>query len=312
VSTVALAVLVTTGCHSGRVETQAPGPISVAEQRARDAIRDEQALRARPLRERTVGVLPFSAAERDTTLQPLAYGLADLLLTDLAQSQRIVIVDRLQMDALRRELQMVSNGIADSTNAPRVGRLIQARQLVLGHLTMLPDQQVRIDSRIAEVQSSATGRPLAFSAPLLRILDAEKALAVRLLEELGVQVTPELRALVERRQTQVFPALLAYSRGVRFMANRQLPEAAAQFELAHRLDPSFTQASTRLRDVRSQEASERSATRVASDSRRTAGARILERVSPIGTTSLADRPGGPTDPSFPMTRTTLIIQVNAP
>ncbi|HZI44674.1 MAG TPA: CsgG/HfaB family protein, partial [Ilumatobacter sp.] len=77
---------------------------------------------------------PFSVDGVDTALAPLAYALADLLMTDLARSAQLRIVDRLRLDALLREVRLVEAGRVDTATAPRVGRLVGARRLVIGAL----------------------------------------------------------------------------------------------------------------------------------------------------------------------------------
>jgi TolB-like protein len=302
-----MALVAAAACYSGRVENGATGPISQAEQQARLAIQNEQALAGQRLTERTVGVPAFGTEVRDTTLSSLGYGLADLLLTDLARSQRLVVVERLRLDAVLRELELARSGRVEEGTAPRVGRLVQARYLILGSVSDMPNGELRINTRIAEVPTSDIGRPLAFSAPVQQILDAEKALALRLLEELGVAASPQLRAELEQPATRNFAALLAYSRGVRGMAQRQLPAAAAEFESALQLDPGFVPAQRRLAEVRA----ELNATTRSARGRRAAGELALEQLTSMMTLSFADHPGGPVDPGYPTTRAFLIVNVRA-
>jgi len=303
---IALTFAGTAGCYSGRVPNPVFGPISQAEQEARAAIQGEQALAGRPLTERVVGVPAFGSAVRDTTLSALSYGLADLLLTDLARSQRLVVVERLRLDAVLREVELARSGRMDDATAPRVGRLVQARYLVLGNVSQMPDGQLRIDTRVAEVPTSDIGRPLAFSAPVERVLEAEKALALRLLEELGVAATPQIRAELEPFATRNFAALTAYSQGIRSLAARDLPVAASHLQTAVGLDPNFAMAQTRLAQVLA-ELNARAGRRT----RRSAADLALEQVSYIIPGSMADRPGGPVDPGFPTTRAFLIVNVRS-
>ena len=299
-------------CRSGQLARVSTGPISRAEADAREAIRREQALAAQPLPERTVGISPFASDVKDTLLASLGYGLADLLAFDLAASKRVKIVDRIRFDAIVRELELGQSGRVDSASAPRVGHLIQARHLVLGTVSEMPNAELRIDTRVASVASADPGRPLAFSAPIARVLDAEKALALRLLEELGVAVTSDVRALIDQPATQSQPALLAYSRGVRDLVQRRLPEAVSEFQTAARLDPQFRQAQTRLGQARIQQAEARGMVRSTSDARRSAGDLALEQVASAMPLSIADRPGGAADAAFPTPRAIIVILVSSP
>src|SRR5204863_174871 len=77
-------------------------------------------------------VLPFTVAGRDTLLTPLGFGLAELLVTDLSVSSQLQMLDRLRIDAILRELALVDSGVTDPRAAPRVGRLMGARRLLIG------------------------------------------------------------------------------------------------------------------------------------------------------------------------------------
>src|SRR5688500_6092548 len=106
--------------------------VAAADSAARAAIANERAIDAASLPARAVGVAPFAADPADTVATALAYGLADLLITDLSRSAALTVVDRLRADAVLRELRLAESGRVDSATAPRVGRLVGARRLVVG------------------------------------------------------------------------------------------------------------------------------------------------------------------------------------
>src|SRR5688572_19931288 len=130
---------------SGRV---GPDPTTEAELAARRAVAAEQSIRADTLPVRSLGVAPFSVDGVDTALAPLAYALADLLMTDLARSAQLRIVDRLRLDALLREVRLVEAGRVDTATAPRVGRLVGARRLVIGALAAETGNRFAIQARV--------------------------------------------------------------------------------------------------------------------------------------------------------------------
>jgi TolB-like protein len=220
-----------------------------AEEAARAAVANERALDAASLPAASVGVPPFDVGAADTSIAPLAYGLADLLTTDLARSGKIQVVDRLRLDAVLREIRLVKSGRVDTTTAPRVGRMVQARRLVLGSLSEQGDGELAIDARIADIGSGAVRTAVSAHAPLEQILRAEKELAFRIFEQLGVTLSPAERSAVEQLPTRSVTALLAYSRGVRFEAEGRYSEAAREYREALRSDPGFQPAAARLDTV---------------------------------------------------------------
>lgn len=241
----------------------APVRAARADSVARAVVRLERERALTPAGPRTVAVVPLQVASTDTALVPLGYGLADLLLADLARSRQLTVVERVQSDALLRELSLDVRGGVDSVSAARVGRLLGARRLIVGSLaasrvdtTATANnnarrlQELRIDARVADVETGTVDRGLAASAPVDRIIDAQKALVFRVFDLLGVALTPAERAAIERRPTRDLGALLAYSRGVRAEAQRDFTRAAEEYEQAVRADPGFAQARTHLGALR--------------------------------------------------------------
>lgn len=217
-----------------------------ADSAAKAAIAAERSLDPATLPARSVGVAPLFVAGDDTALAPLGYGLADLLITDLARSAQLEVVDRVRVDALLQELHLAGSGRVDSTSAPRVGKLVGARRLVNGGLMRGPGSGIVITARVADAaQGTLVGQPITARTSLSDLLDAEKALAFRLFDALGVTLTPAERAAVEQRPTRYLAAFLAYSRGVRAEALGDLVAARAYYEDALAIDPGFRLASLR-------------------------------------------------------------------
>jgi TolB-like protein len=237
------------GCGGTQPGTVTPARNTAAEQAAKDAIANERALDVATLAPQSLGIPPFRVAASDTTLSALGYGLADLLTTDLARSGRLQVVDRLRLDAVLREISLVESGRVDTATAPRVGKLVQARRLVLGGLTETPGGGLAINAEVADVASGEVREAVSASAPLADILRAEKELAFRLFDQLGVTLTPAERGLVEQLPTKNVAAVLAYSRGVRFEAEGRYGEARDEYQRAVQLDPGFRGAQEHFEDA---------------------------------------------------------------
>jgi hypothetical protein len=211
----------------------------------------------------TLGVPPFAIAGAvgDSTLAPLGFALADLLTTDLARSRRVTIVERARLGEVLRELDLIATGRVDSSTAPRVGRLLQARRLVIGRVTGIASPQergagggaardIRLGVRIADVEQGTIEQAVDASAPVADVLAAEKALAFRLFDALGVTLTPDERAAVEQRPTASLAALLAYGEGVGRELAGDYRGAKEQYRRAARLDPGFRAARARAGEAR--------------------------------------------------------------
>jgi TolB-like protein len=222
----------------------------LADSLARLAVLRERALDPSTIHDRSIGVPPLTVVSDDSTLAPLGYGLADLLINDLARSGQLEVVERMNIDALFRELRLRTLGVVDTTDAPRLGRLLGARRIVVGNLVAAPASGVRIDAQIADARSTEVQSVAGQAASVDAILDAEKSLAFQLFTALGVNLTPGERATIEERPTRNLAALLAFSRGVRAEAVKDFSGAIRDYREAATLDPSFTLANQYLRQAR--------------------------------------------------------------
>jgi TolB-like protein len=279
---------------------------ATADSAARSAIANEQRINIASIPSNTIGVAPLAADTSDPIAGPLAYALPDLLMADLAQSHQVVVVDRIRLDAMLRELHMVSSGRVDQTTAPRVGRLIQARRLLVGRLVSLnAGKQINVDMRIADVASSSVAPAVQSRATSADILAAEKELAFRVLDAMGVTLTPVERTAIEQRPTKRVSALLAYGRGVRDEAAGEYGQAAQQYAQAVTVDPSFARARVRLAAVQQLGGNEQSLSR--------ASLTAADGLNPSLTDpSDINHIGGAADPSFPQPVTVILTITNVP
>ncbi len=214
-----------------------------ADRAAKAVIEKEAQLDVSKIPARTFAVLPFAAASADTILEPLRFGLATLLTNDLSTSPSLQMVERLNTDAILRELKMVDEGLVDPKGAPRVGRLVGARRVLIGDATRVGNT-VRLSARVVDVIGGTVQNLLTAEAPLERVIDAEKQLALQLFERLGITLTPAQRTRVERRQTTQTAALIAFGKGVEAEAKGDAKRAVASYQEAVRLDATFSTART--------------------------------------------------------------------
>lgn len=192
----------------------------------------------------TVGVFPFLAVTDDPEMKPLGTALAELLTTDLSQTDRLTVVERAQVQALLTELSLGESGRVDPATAARSGRLLGAANLVQGRV-----EPSGSDLSVQAVVVSVPGgpdvpSPVRETDALARIFDMEKRLALALYEQMGIQLTQAERERVTRQTTTNVQALLAFGFGLEAADAGQDVEAATHFVRALNLDPGFDLART--------------------------------------------------------------------
>ena len=216
-------------------------------QAARNALAREAELTGATPAARTVAVFPFVYAGTDGSLAPLSRALADMVTTDLSQTDRLSVLERAQVQALIDEMALTESGLVDETTAARAGHLLAAGTVVQGRVDMPTDETVRLEALAVPVGAEHLSAEASAVAEddLSRLFDAEKALVLGLFDEMNIELTEAERVAVNRRPTESLQALLAYGRGLQAMDAGNFEAAAEAFETAASLDPGFAAATQR-------------------------------------------------------------------
>lgn len=199
---------------------------------------------------RTVAVLPLSYQGGDEEFAPLGRGLAEMVSGDLAQIDELQLVERVRIQALLDELKLAESQYVDPKTAPRTGRILGAGRLVGGAYSVLGEEQLQVETALAEVEKRGASPQIDSHADALDQLFAlEKEIVFGVAERLGIELSAQERKQIERVPTRNLQAFLAYSRGLEHEARGNFRAAAQSFRRAHEIDPGFSEAAAQERDM---------------------------------------------------------------
>jgi thioredoxin-like negative regulator of GroEL len=219
---------------------------------AKYALSRERQLASTPPTPNTIGIFPFLVSTQDPQLRPLGTALAELLTTDLAQTSRLRVVERAQVQALLDELKLAQSGRVDTATASRSGRLMGAGRIVQGRVEG-GATTLSLQAAVLHVpRAGAAANPLREQDALPRLFEAEKRLALGIYERLGVQLTDAERQRVLQLQTANVQALIALGFGLEAQDAGRHAEAAQHFARAVQLDPRFRLANRKLEQAEAQ------------------------------------------------------------
>jgi tetratricopeptide (TPR) repeat protein len=208
----------------------------------RKAIENEAQLMTTTPAPRSVAVFPFLFAAADTALQPLSRAMAEMLSTDLAQTDRLTVLERTHVQLLINELKLAQTDLVDPGTAAKSGKLLGAGRIVQGRLDG-SESDLRVQAAVVEANTGAADmRTVEQQDVLERLFDMEKRLALDLYASLGIELTVAERERVNQRPTQNLQALLAYGRGLGAFDAGDYAAAAREFSRAAALDRSFSAA----------------------------------------------------------------------
>ena len=197
---------------------------------------------------RTLAVTYFDVHAQDPELRPLAKGLADLLLTDLAAVRTLQVVEREKLNQALDELKLAQSPFVDPKSAVSLGKGLSATHLLTGSLTVV-GKTMRITARVFEVETGkvVTAKDVEGGVDLFFAL--EKELAELLVQALTLSPTVEERAALRKAQTESFDAFRRYAQGLDALDRGQREAARDAFAKASAADPAWRRAKAALESL---------------------------------------------------------------
>ena len=160
---------------------------------ARLALATPAEVAARPVDKRpTVAVLYFDFDGEDAELGQLRKGFAQMLISDLTEIDTLRIIERARLQDVLNELELARSAKLEPTATTRVGKLLGARYLVLGHFFNVMGR-LRFDARVVETETGRVVTSVGVHGKPEDVMELEQRLAMQLGEGLQ-EVARELAA----------------------------------------------------------------------------------------------------------------------
>jgi len=191
----------------------------------------------------TVAISYFDNNTGKAELEPLAKGMADMLITDLSQVQSLRVVERQKLNQVLAELQLSKSRFIDPTTAQKLGKGLAAKYILSGSYALVGDT-LRIDARVFNVQTGAVLTSKKVEGKKDDFFALEKDVADLLIAALAVKLAPEERSSLRRNPTQSYDAWSAYANGLDAQDKGDVARARAAFQQALAADPNYRAART--------------------------------------------------------------------
>lgn len=204
----------------------------------------------------TVAVLYFtnSALVNHEQYAPLSKGIADMLVTQLAQNPGLRVVERDRLQSILEELDLHQSERVDDETAVRIGRVLGARHMLMGVFVIDMSQNMRMDIRAVNVETS--------QVEYVETVQGKSENVLGLIAELGRKVNgglrlPAIPVSQERRQSDrqqtsavapadQYRAFYLVSKSIEEQDRRNFPGAIALLREALEVYPEFERAKVRL------------------------------------------------------------------
>jgi TolB-like protein len=186
----------------------------------------------------TVAVSYFDNNTGKAELDPLAKGLADMLITDLAQVHALRVVEREKLNQVLGELKLSRSRYIDPKTAQRVGKGLAAEFILSGGYTLVGDT-IRIDARVFKVETGAVLTSDSVEGKKDEFFALEKDIADLLIAALDVKLPSSERTKLRTNATQSFEAWSSYASGLDAQDKGDVAAARAAYARALGADPNY-------------------------------------------------------------------------
>ena len=107
-------------------------------------------------RRASVALLDFNvtALREPEVWAPLGRGIPHILMTEISANKDLRIVDRERLHAALEELKLPATGAVDQETAARLGKIVGARYLVYGNITVDQNKKLRLDVHAFKVETT--------------------------------------------------------------------------------------------------------------------------------------------------------------
>ncbi len=149
------------------------------------------AKKAKPIRETNVAVFPFKVLNPVPRYQHFGEGTSEAVINHMVRSKALKIAEEAQLDKAMKALSRNQMGFFDEDNALHIGKLVDARFIVIGSVDVLADQ-VALNARVLEVETRQVLVAERVHGPLAGAFNLYDQLAVRVTRAITQHLTDRL------------------------------------------------------------------------------------------------------------------------
>jgi len=189
----------------------------------------------------TLAVLNFVNRNPGDGWDWLEKGLADMLITDLQASGKFQVVDRERTQFALEEMALAERGLVDPQTAQRLGKVLGVEWVAFGTY-FREEGNIEIECHIVETATQRLRRVEWVRGPDRAVLELEKELALKVVENLGLALSEEERVSLLRMPTRSVDAAARFYDGLDCYDRTENTKAFVEFRGALRQDPDYVQA----------------------------------------------------------------------
>lgn len=212
----------------------------------RTLLAQENQLGAAQLSPQAIAIFPLEYQGKNQDYAQLGKGISEMMISDLSQVPGLKLLERVRLHALIDEMALGQSGLIDETTAARMGKLLRAGKIIHGTYSTEGNKKLNIDVAFWDMINHRSPQINTKNEALQNLFDLEKELVFDVIENMGIELTPQQQQKIQFIPTKNMQAFMAYCMGLDQEDAGKFAEAAQYFQQAVRLDPSFKMANQKL------------------------------------------------------------------
>ncbi|MBT9547282.1 MAG: tetratricopeptide repeat protein [Candidatus Sericytochromatia bacterium] len=200
-------------------------------------------------------VLPFKNLTGQADQNWLGESFSESLTTSLSQRSQLSLIERSQLELILQEQGFSQSALADESQAPRLGKILGARKLLIGSYQLV-GQTLLIQARLVDVETGqiAEGQAVRVEGPIENLFALQARLAENLLIRLGVLPSASEREALELslkicKSPQVYAQYQQARILLRMISDKHLSHAIELLEKTVATEPDFVEAQVALSEA---------------------------------------------------------------
>jgi len=152
-------------------------------------------------------------------LDPLKKGLTDMLITEMSKVKSFRVVERQRTQSVVEELNLGDVDLVDKDTVLKMGKLLNAKVLLLGGFSNLFGDKLRIDARIVLTETGLTLKEEEEIGDLDEFLTMLKSLVKKVSNDLEIKLSKVEEDQLESTKDGKFDGYVTYAQGLNLEDN---------------------------------------------------------------------------------------------
>lgn len=191
-----------------------------------------------------IAVMPFRNQTKKEEIEWLGVGVAESLSVKLAGLRKFAVVERTNLAAALKEIELGQTGVIEEDQAPQLGKMLGAKTIILGSFAALEVKgkfKVRFQTRIVSTETGEilSGSAARASGGLDDIFELEEQIAMAIVQSIGVKLSEFERKQLAKPFSN---SLIAYEFYSQSLVESNIDTRKRLIEKALEHDPNFVQA----------------------------------------------------------------------